>query len=52
MTVCAALSTVVREGLRDGDRSAVVRAGDVWTRIIGARAAEKHEHTVVDDSMR
>lgn len=49
MTVCAALSTVVREGLRDGDRSAVVRAGDVWTRIIGARAAEKHEHTVVDD---
>lgn len=49
ITVCAALSTVVREGLRDGDRSSVVRAGDVWSRIVGARAPEKHEHSFADD---
>jgi hypothetical protein len=49
VTVCAALSTVVREGLRDGDRAAVVRAGDVWSRVVGARAAERHEHSFADD---
>lgn len=50
-TVCAALSTIIREGLRDGERKTVVSAADVWTRIVGARAAERHEH-VVDDFER
>lgn len=39
-TVCAALSTVVRDGMRDSDRRSVIRAADVWSRIVGARAPE------------
>lgn len=50
-TVCAALSTIVRESLRDGDRKSAVRAADVWSRVAGGRAADKVEMSVdVDES--
>ena len=48
VTVSAALSTIVREGLRDGDRASVIRAGDVWTRIAGARQPERHQVVMTD----
>lgn len=43
LTVSAALSTIVREALAEGDRTSVIKAADTWTRIVGARAPEKVE---------
>lgn len=42
-TVSAALSTIVREALAEKDRRSVIQAADTWTRIVGARAPERHQ---------
>lgn len=51
-TVCTALSAVIREGMRDKDRRAVIAAGDVWTRIVGARSPERVEHRITAEQLQ
>ena len=40
-TVCSALSTVLRQSMSEGDRKSAIRAADVWSHIVGARAPER-----------
>lgn len=44
-TVTARMSRIVTSG-EDKD---AIKAGDVWTRIVGARAPERHEHVVAQE---
>lgn len=47
-TICGALQTIVREGLEESDRSSVIKAADVWSRVSGARAPDKLDVHEVD----
>lgn len=44
-TVTARMSRIVTSG-EDKD---AIKAGDVWTRIVGARAPERHEHVLAQE---
>lgn len=48
VTICGALHTIVRDGLAEADRTAVIRAADVWSRVSGARAPDKLDVAEVD----
>lgn len=49
--VAGTVATVLAENLQRasaaGEYGDVAKLGDVWTRIVGARAPERHEHAVV-----
>jgi hypothetical protein len=50
-TVCSAMHTIVHDGMALRDYRSVIKAGDVWTRIVGARAPERHEVSQVEQEV-
>lgn len=46
-TVALVLSRDVERASKVGEFGNVAKLADVWTRVIGARAPERHEHAVV-----
>ena len=50
LSVSAALSTIVRESMRDGDRRNAIKAGETWARVAGA-LVQKHEVAVTPDEV-
>jgi hypothetical protein len=46
-TVAVTLATNLERASKASEYGDVARIADVWTRIVGARAPERHEHAVV-----
>lgn len=46
-SITTALSRTLAKAEAEGEHSTVAKVADVWSRIVGARAPERHEHAVV-----
>lgn len=47
VTVSQALAVNLHKAMKAGKFADVAKTADVWTRIVGARAPERHEHAVI-----